>query len=1024
MYKRKGIHAFIIGLIVAIGLVMPPATPAAADGYPLNQSDSRIQAALNFLRNSEAGFPNLWYAGEKACYAIVAIEACGGDAHTFTNSAGDSLVDVIREGASGSLQANPSAALAHEYYLFAIVAAGENPHSFGGVNVFQQLEDMFDGTQIGNPIRINDDFWGIITLVGAGESPGSQIIQASKNHILYNQSPDGGWGSVVGGTGSDPCDTANAIMALRAAGENPWSPSIQDGLAYIKSTQQNDGGFPHMDGYASDTGSDARVIAALRACGIDPKSSGWSVNGHNAVSHALSLQQPDGGFAWHSGGSTDSWMTTYIMPALVGKHWPPDLFAGNIPSSPPDPSPNPTSGPLPDPPPHYTQDSIAPSISGFNPSIQSTVSTATPTISATYSDIGSGIDTGSVVIKVDTIDVSALATITGSHVTYTPVSALGNGTHMIELIVCDRAGNRSRQAWNFNVDDPSAVDTTPNSTPQITNQSKLTIIILDPASQETVNTAYATISAAYSAGGSGDDINSVILKVDTIDVSAQAVITDVQVTYISEIALGNGTHMVELIVYDSDGNHARKAWNFNVDATSQSPFAIDISGEIGIDGTLKQAVDLTSENHAVRLKLQKGTIAFKSDGKAMTQVIIQRAPDEPKAPATLCPIGPVYILEPHGASFNPPASVSLTYQERTSGDHVTWDTNGDGLLNALDMILLGTPDWENVAAADFRIAYFDDGGEWIAIDESVVNTDANTVTAQTSHFSAFTILASPPSAGTAGNESKPVAVGVITSEDGMLELGTFSDEVAVVVSDDPPQSPEDVCRIGLAYDLQSSDAAFDPALNLTLYYDEAALSEVIRWDTNGDGRLDLLDDAVATSPESFQLARFDTESNQWTRLTSVVNRDRKTVTADISSSGCFAILGGAAPPPVIDRVEAFPAEVPLGEDITLKVFVENLGPAAITCKVPLKIDGVLEYEKEVTLPPGKHEVTFSHHEPYTGAHQIDVNGTTGEFTVGMAQGDAVGWPLITGSAVAAFVLAGCTTFAFLRRRSGKKVRPV
>jgi len=432
--KLKSIPGALLGFLLVFLLVIPAATPAIAADYPLGTDDARIVSALDFLKDSQNDDGSIGSNVEMCCYAIVAIDAGGRDPHSYIKDGG-SVVDYIRSRAASQAQPpETKEAIPYEYYLFAIAAAGENPWDFGDVNFVDGLKAMFDGQQIGKPGLINDDFWGIITLIGVGESPSSEIIQKSKSYILTYQNDDGGWGYSPSGD-SDVCDTANALMALIAAGVNPSSEVIQNGLNFIKAAQNDDGGFPWNAGSQSDVASDARVIAAIRACGEDPTGVKWTKNEHNPVEHALSLQRAGGGFDWKEGSSSNSeWMTSYILPPLVGKYWPTRIIS----------------------------DITPPAITSLNPSSGATVDTGTPEISASYSDTLSGIDISSVVLKVDGADVTSQAMVTETGVSYTPATALADGTRSAQLTVYDRAGNKAYKGWSFIVDvDTSIPDTSP-----------------------------------------------------------------------------------------------------------------------------------------------------------------------------------------------------------------------------------------------------------------------------------------------------------------------------------------------------------------------------------------------------------------------------------------------------------------------------------------------------------------------------------------------------------------------------------
>jgi len=100
----------------------------------------------------------------------------------------------------------------YEKTILALTAAGKDPRNYGNVDFVEKLKSFYLEKQIGSPSLLNDDFWGILALVAAGERVSNQIIQDSKNFILTNQNKDGGWSYAVGGN-SDTNDTAAAILA-------------------------------------------------------------------------------------------------------------------------------------------------------------------------------------------------------------------------------------------------------------------------------------------------------------------------------------------------------------------------------------------------------------------------------------------------------------------------------------------------------------------------------------------------------------------------------------------------------------------------------------------------------------------------------------------------------------------------------------------------------------------------------------------------------------------------------------------
>lgn len=102
-------------------------------------------------------------------------------------------------------------------------------------------------------------------------------------------------------------------------------------------------------------------------------------------------------------------------------------------------------------------DNAAPKISEANPAPKSEVSRSRPLISAVINDQGgSGIDTDRVRIVVDGRDVTRDAAVTAQFFSYTPPQDLAGRNHHVEVTVPDRAGNVSKQEWDFTAPESQA----------------------------------------------------------------------------------------------------------------------------------------------------------------------------------------------------------------------------------------------------------------------------------------------------------------------------------------------------------------------------------------------------------------------------------------------------------------------------------------------------------------------------------------------------------------------------------------
>ncbi|MBU1036777.1 DUF4430 domain-containing protein [Patescibacteria group bacterium] len=204
--------------------------------------------------------------------------------------------------------------------VLALTAASQNPYNYNGTDFIQGLSNYYQNNQIGSPSLLSDDFWAILALRSAGVEISDNIIQDSKNFILTNQNPDGGW-SYAPGTESDTNDTAAAIMALLDAGLLSNNSQIQSAVSYLHAQQNPDGGFAFTEGGQSDSGSDAWVISAIYKLGDDPLT--WIQGENNPLGHLESLGLADGSFKWIASDTQGNpLMTAYAAIALVAKFYP------------------------------------------------------------------------------------------------------------------------------------------------------------------------------------------------------------------------------------------------------------------------------------------------------------------------------------------------------------------------------------------------------------------------------------------------------------------------------------------------------------------------------------------------------------------------------------------------------------------------------------------------------------------------------------------------------------------------------
>ncbi len=220
-----------------------------------------------------------------------------------------------------------------------------------------------------------------------------------------------------------------------------------------------------------------------------------------------------------------------------------------------------------------------------------------------------------------------------------------------------------------------------------------------------------------------------------------------------------------------------------------------------------------------------------------------------------------------------------------------------------------------------------------------------------------------------------------TSADGNLTITIPKDTVAldkdgkrletleVTINETPPDPPEDAYIVGLAYDVGSAGATFDPPLTLEYTYDPDALPEGV-------------------AEEDLVIAYYDEEAGEWVELDCVVDTENDTITTSVEcfTFTTFAIIGTVTPPAPaafsVSSLSVLPAEVEPGETVTITMSVANTGGESGSYTVVLKINGVKGAEETVTIAAGEsQDVSFSVTREEADSYTVAVNGLSGSFTV-------------------------------------------
>jgi hypothetical protein len=216
------------------------------------------------------------------------------------------------------------------------------------------------------------------------------------------------------------------------------------------------------------------------------------------------------------------------------------------------------------------------------------------------------------------------------------------------------------------------------------------------------------------------------------------------------------------------------------------------------------------------------------------------------------------------------------------------------------------------------------------------------------------------------------------------QFGDPLSSFTVDVDQDPPCSvPEDERIIGLAYDFQPDGATFNPPIEIVFTYSPADIKEGI-----------LEEDLI--------LAFCDEDAGVWVPVPVVINAEDNTITAQIANFTTFAIMGKVievikpvpeptplptpepTPPAAfsLKSMSILPAEVNPRETVTISVIITNTGGQAGSHDVILKVNGIREDSKTVSLAAGEStEISFKTSRDKAGTYNIECDGIPGSFVV-------------------------------------------
>ena len=275
--------------------------------------------------------------------------------------------------------------------------------------------------------------------------------------------------------------------------------------------------------------------------------------------------------------------------------------------------------------------------------------------------------------------------------------------------------------------------------------------------------------------------------------------------------------------------------------------------------------------------------------------------------------------------------------------------------------------------ANLVIAMWDeDAGEWVVLDSITVDTVNHTISGTVSHFTPFAVIA-------------------------------YTSPAAFVTSDLTISATEVETGQSVAVHVLVTNTG----------------------DLTGSYRVTLWLENVAVSTQDVALAGGASQG-----LTFIAARDVPgTYAVRVNGlSGTFTVKGvpGPIPPEEPEPVPAAfgtsnllisPAEVGIGETVTVSILVANTGDLTGSYEVTLKIDNASIATREITMVGGTSQtVSFTTARDAAGLHEVEIDEQKGEFTV-LPAPLAISWWLIGGVTAAVVVVVLGIVLSMRRRRS-------
>lgn len=308
--------ARLVSIVLLAVVVIMPAGALAQDATPTGAEPGLggdLQLAVDWLQTQQledgafAGFSGEADPGTTvdAVIALAAAEAGGAD----TGDSIDLAIEYLSgEGVAQGYQETGVGQAAK--LVLALVAAGENPADFAGINPLETVENGQDSETGLYGLGVYDHAYALMALAVTGSDVDESAVEA----LVATQADNGGWAFDASTEESmaDSNTTSMVIQALVATG-NGDHQMIQGGLEYLL-TVISDNGAGYSTGAEADGNSTALVAQAYIATQGDATTLQANLTMYQLPSGAYFYQQTD--------PTENSFTTMQVLPAVADQAFP------------------------------------------------------------------------------------------------------------------------------------------------------------------------------------------------------------------------------------------------------------------------------------------------------------------------------------------------------------------------------------------------------------------------------------------------------------------------------------------------------------------------------------------------------------------------------------------------------------------------------------------------------------------------------------------------------------------------------